>query len=134
EISPLPNGIEIVLEESRPMIEGDAEESDCPLILCGGTGPLAGAPPPLCGGPPARGPRLTDGPRRQAPIPSSGAGGDLSDWLPQAVRLLRGAGSLRIDTSRLGRLMSRGEGAVRALGCDLVREGGRSFVVYPARR
>src|SRR5262249_7034559 len=47
EVSPPPSGIEIVLEESRPMIEGDEEESDCPLILCGGTGPQACAPPTL---------------------------------------------------------------------------------------
>jgi hypothetical protein len=132
EIVP-PSGIEIVLEESRPMIEGDEEESDCPLLLCGGTGPQAVAPPTLYVAPPARDLRLTDEPSEQELVPASAPCEDLSDWLPQAVRLLRGSGSLRIDTSRLGRLMSRGVGAVRELGCDLVHEGGRSYVVYPAR-
>jgi hypothetical protein len=125
--------IEIVLEESRPMLEGDEEESECPLVLCGGTGPQAAAPPTLYVAPPARDLRLTDDPSEQALVPASASDEDLSDWLPQAVRLLRGAGSLRIDASRLGRLMSRGEGAIRALGCDLVNECGRSYVVYPAR-
>jgi hypothetical protein len=134
EPSPPPSGIEIVLEESRPMIEGDGEESDAPLVLCGGTGPLAAAPPTLYVAPAARELRLTDEPSETAQGIEPASCDDLSDWLPQAVRLLRGVGSLRIDTSRLGRLMSRGEGAVRALGCDLVHEGGRWFVVYPARR
>jgi hypothetical protein len=133
ETSPLPSGIEIVLEEARPMIEGDGEESEAPLMLCGGTGPQAIAPPTLYVAPPARELRLTDEPSETAQGIEPASCDDLSDWLPQAVRLLRGAGSLRIDTSRLGRLMSRGEGAVRALGCDLVHEGGRLYVVYPAR-
>src|SRR5262249_54479068 len=102
ELSPPPNGIEIVLEESGPMIEGDAEESDCPSTPCGGSGPLTIAPPTLYVAPAARDLRLTDEPSEQGLVPAAAPCEDLSDWLPQAVRLLRGSGSLRIDTARLG--------------------------------
>jgi hypothetical protein len=57
---------------------------------------------------------------------------DLSDWFREAVRTMRGAGSLRVEAGRLGHLLSGGEAAVRELGCALVHEGGRCYVVYPA--
>ncbi|MCI0464026.1 MAG: hypothetical protein L0Z62_44395, partial [Gemmataceae bacterium] len=63
---------------------------------------------------------------------AAGTGHDLSDWFREAVRTLRGVGSLRIEAGRLGHLLSGGESAVRELGCALVHEGGRCYVVYPA--
>jgi hypothetical protein len=59
---------------------------------------------------------------------------DLSDWLRETVRTLKGAGSVRVEVSRLGRLLSQGEAALRELGCEIIQDAGRSYVVYPARR
>jgi hypothetical protein len=59
---------------------------------------------------------------------------DLSDWLRETVRKLKGAGSVRVEVSRLGRLLSQGEAALRDLGCEIIQDGGHSYVVYPARR
>src|SRR5205823_3022409 len=73
---------------------------------------------------------VTAGPETAAPAACE----DLSDWLRQTVRLLKGgAGTLRIDAARLGRLMAQGEDALRELGCAVVHECGRSYVVYPGR-
>ena len=71
---------------------------------------------------------LDGGEVRAAPV-------DLSDWLRDSVRLMNGAGTLKIDASRLGRLLSKGTAAVRALGCEIVEDSnGNRYVVYPARR
>jgi hypothetical protein len=122
-----PVNIEIVEEESRPMLEGDAEESEE-----SGSSIAQSEPPILYIAPPVRNLKLGEEQEEAASV-ANAACEDLSDWLPQAIRLLRGAGSLRIDATRLGRLMSRGEGAVRALGCAVVYECGRTLVVYPGR-
>ncbi len=123
--------LDLVEETSRPAPAGaeEAEEDYLPGP-CGDTCPdsemlrLFIEPPPrdlvLC---PVHGEEAQD----------SAACEDLSDWLRQAVRTMGGAGSLRIDAARLGRLMAQGEGAVRALGCTVVHECGRAYVVYPAR-
>jgi hypothetical protein len=124
---PPPVNIEIIEEESRPMLDGDAEESDASVSSI-----TQSEPPTLYIAPPVRNLKLGEEQEETAPV-ANAACEDLSDWLPQAIRLLRGAGSLRIDATRLGRLMSRGEGAVRALGCAVVYECGRTLVVYPAR-
>ena len=131
ERPPLPPtvNIEIVEEESRPMLEGDAEESDYPL-----TPSSQSEPSTLYIAPAARDLRLSEEQEEKARNTDAPSCEDLSDWLPQAIRLMRGAGSLRIEASRLGRLMGRGESAVRALGCSIKHECGRSYVIYPAEK
>jgi hypothetical protein len=125
--------IDIVVEEPRPAADDDEEEDDYPLLPCGGARPRT-EPPELQITPPVGDLILRDDPtadREGADLPASE---DLSDWLRQAVQLLKGgAGSLRIEASRLGRLMAQGEEAVRELGCAIVHECGRSYVVFPRR-
>jgi hypothetical protein len=128
----LPPAIEIVVEEANTAA-GDAEEEDeYPLLPCGGALPKA-SPPELHIPPPVEDLILRDEVTADDEVTEvPAANEDLSDWFRQAVQLLQGgAGTLRIDASRLGRLMARGEEAVRDLGCVVVRECGRSYVVYP---
>jgi tetratricopeptide (TPR) repeat protein len=121
---------DLIEEESRPAPAGEEEEEDYPPGPCGNISPGC-EPLSLFVEPPARDLVLCSahGEEEQG---STAACEDLSDWLRQAVRVMGGAGSLRIDAARLGRLMAQGEGAVRALGCAVVHECGRTYVVYPA--
>jgi hypothetical protein len=129
---------ELVREEPRLLITpecvrpvGGGEAQEPPLAV--GTFPQTEPPPLLVDGP-VRELRLADEPGRTDPQVTPVSADDLSDWLRQTVRVLRGAGSLRIDAARLARLMGEGDEALRALGCSVEHGAdGRAYVVYPRR-
>lgn len=110
--------------------ENDCEEQSG-VTPCGGLFPQT-EPPSLQVEVPCRDLVLTEEKSEKAAVAADPS--DLSDWLRETVRVLNGAGAVRVEVTRLGRLMAQGEAAVRALGCAIVHEGGRSFVVYPAPR
>jgi hypothetical protein len=122
-----PAGVVIVEEERSAAGDEEESESNYPPFISG-----AVLSPNLLVTPAVRDlvvrEETRDGPRCGA----APAGHDLSDWFREAVRTLRGVGSLRIEAGRLTHLLSGGESAVRELGCALVHEGGRCYVVYPA--
>jgi tetratricopeptide (TPR) repeat protein len=122
---------DLTLVEQQSGSPADAEEQEYPLTMCGGKAPDS-VPFRLFVEAPVRDLVLhpEEGEEQDSVRTDSE---DLSDWLRQAVRVMRGAGSLRIDAARLGQLMAQGEGAIRELGCSLVHECGRAYVVYPAR-
>jgi hypothetical protein len=127
---PLPR-IVIELEQGeRPA--GSQEEQE---PVAGGLFPQTAPPPLLFIARPVRDLVLGEEPAPADAQVIPAAAEDLSDWLRQAVRMLRGSGTLRVDAARLARLMGEGERALRELGCSVVHtRDGRCFVVYPADR
>ncbi len=122
-----PASIRLVMEERSAAGE---EEAEAPVWPCRGAMPPEG-PVSLFVEPPVRDLIVREA-RSGGGQPEAPACHDLSDWFVRAVRMMQGAGSLRIEAGRLGHLLSRGEVAVRDLGCALVHEGGRCYIVYPA--